>query len=399
MGGRKLASVTLILAFLAAGIGVSLFAPIPSTFKWDTSLERNANIAANAINLFALKLFENVKGNNNVFSPLSIWIALAMAYEGAHGITAEEMRKALNFPENKTILRETIAYIMQNFAGGKDYNLTLANSLWPDERYTINESYVNLVQDYYDAYVQRVDYEKPEKAREIINSWVENCTHGRIKEMIPPNLLTPLIALVLSNAIYFNATWLEKFEMTWIDTFYTPEGEIEIPMMHKTAEFGYAEDDEVKVLEMPYKGERFSMLIVLPKDMKSQPRITLERLDAWRRDMRESLVKVTLPRFTVERHYNLKKPLMSMGMRSAFHCDADFSGIGPYLYMDFVLHDAYIKVTENGTEAAAATGVGMVLGITPYEYEFNANHPFIFLIQDKDTGAIIFMGEVINPSS
>jgi len=399
MEGRKLTSVALILIFLAAGIGASIFAPSSQNFEWDTSVVRNVTVVANSSNLFALKLFNEIRGNNTIFSPLSIWIALAMAYEGTRGPTAEEMRKVLNFPENKTLLRETIAYIMRNFAGGNGYNLTLANSIWPNEYYPINESYVNIVKNYYDAYVRSLNYQSPERAREIINSWIQNRTNGRIKELIPPGYLTKAIALVLSNAIYFNASWVEKFDyrMTWEEVFYTPHGEVTALMMHKTAKFGYAEDEDVKVLEMPYKGERFSMLIVLPKDVKIMPQITLEKINAWRRNIKESLVEVTLPRFTIEKYYDLKKPLMSMGMYRAFY-NADFGGIGPDLYISFVVHKSYIKVGEKGTEASAATAVGIPSGISPHEYIFNANHPFIFIIQDKTTGAILFMGELVDPS-
>ncbi len=401
MAPEKFAASLLTLLFLAAGIGASIFRP-GNTQEYGNSLSRNAEVIGNISTTFALKLFNELSGKNIVLSPLSIWIALAMAYEGAGGETAMDMQKVLGYPENRTVLHESIGYLLHNLCDNTQYTLKIANSIWPSIQYPINESYISLIKKYYDAYEQNLDYRYAERARKIINSWVENYTEGKIKEVIPEGGVSPFTVLVLVNAIYLKAIWMQKFDpnRTYDDYFYIPNGKVKVPMMHTQGNFEYVEDNNFQVLKLPYRGNRLSMLIILPKSRSTNIHLSAEKIKEWREKMRVHRVKVILPRFKITSHINLKEVLQRMGLRNAFTRDADFQGIGKGVYINNVFHKTYIKVGENGTEAAAATAVGVgATAYLPYEYEFRADHPFVFLVQDDATGAILFMGEVADPSS
>ena len=359
-------------------------------------------------NLFASELYGEFSSRegNVFFSPYSILTALSIAYEGAKGKTAEEMAKVLHLPKDDLERREGFRMLILrlNNPASDAYILSTANALWVQKDFPIKETYIEVVKKYYLSEVKEVDFQKnPEGAALQINRWAEEKTRGRIKNLV--SSLDPLTRLVIANAIYFKANWSSRFSPanTRNGTFYAPNGAVVVPMMHQTGRFGYFEGDDFKALEMPYEDGRLSMLIILPEKGsigKVEKRINPEFIQRLLRSMKAERVKVTLPKFKFETSYKLKDTLMKMGVREAFSNSADFTGISDgSLAISQVIHKTFISVAENGTEAAAATAL-TITALAPIGEEvkvFKADHPFIFLIYDRESGAILFMGRLVDP--
>ncbi len=251
----------------------------------------------------------------------------------------------------------------------------------------------------------------PEGSRATINRRVEEKTEDRIRDLLPPGSIDPMTRLVITNAVYFKGTWMKQFdpEATREEEFRIGPGEtVPVPMMHRMdagAVYGYNETDTLQVLEMPYaceSGSELVMLILLPReDNLTVAEEALGSIGDLRRSLVKQRVKVSIPKFRFEADYSLPEVLSAMGMPTAFTADADFSGMDGTddLFISDAVHKAFVDVNEEGTEAAAATGVvvgntGACPGTTPV---FRADHPFIFLIIDKDSGTILFMGRVADP--
>ena len=370
----------------------------------------------NANNQLAFELYsqfnEESKGSNIFFSPYSISIALTMTYEGAKGQTAEEMQSVLHVPEDVSVRRSSFAKIYNEInKKDKKYKLSTANALWAQKDYKFLKEYTNNVEKYYGGKLINLDFiRESEESRQIINKWVEDQTNNKIKDLIPKGVLNALTRLVLTNAIYFKGTWVKQFDEkdTKEDYFRMNfENTVKVPMMRLTgndAKFNYAETDEIQILEMPYHGEDLSMLIILPKGnvlANIEKSITLEELTEWKNMLHIQRVDIFIPRFKFKTKYFMAKALSDMGMPTAFSPAADFSGMDGTkdLLIQNVIHQAFVEVNEEGTEAAAATGV--VMGLTsvgPRIPIFRADHPFIFIIQESETGNILFLGRVSDPS-
>lgn len=360
---------------------------------------KNVALASGNFGLALLSQIFNVS-NNTVISPISIWLALAMLYEGARGNTAEEMRNVMDLPENRTILEENIHWFLKKFENEtENYTLSIANALWAQEGLDINQSYVKILKDYYNAYFQYLNFKDSEKARSAINNWVENYTNGKIKNLLPQGSITPETMAVLTNAIYFRAAWAYMFDssLTKKSIFYTPEGKVSAWMMHMDGDFNYWENKDAQILELPYKESNLSMVIFLPK--KGNMNITLDELMKWRMNLDVAYVNLSLPKFKFTSEYNLKDALSSMGIKQAFTQNADLTGILPQqpLWVDGVYHKGYISVDEKGTIASGITGTPLAGSGDIRCVDFNVNHPFFFIIQDRNTGVIFFMGWVANP--
>ncbi len=377
--------------------------------KWNENeglSEENLKNVANASAIFGIELLKNLsnKNGNILFSPLSIWLAMAMLYEGANGTTAEEIARVMHFPENKSLLRENINWFLENFANhSENYTLKIANSLWVQEGFPIKESYAEILKKYYYAYFQLLNFFKnPEYARKIINMWIENETNGKIKDFFPPESITSATVAVLVNALYFHGFWAHPFNGTRTNKeyFYAPSGKIMLDMMHISREFKYTEDNNTQILEMPYRGHNLSMLIVLPKtDVLN---ISLDNLEKWRQNLHSVDANVSFPKFTLDEKFSLKNMLEDMGIKSVFTPSANLSDMAPGggIFASDVIHETYVSVDEKGTEAAAATGIPIPACMPPpLKYvEFRVDHPFLFLIQDRSTGAIFFMEWVEEPA-
>jgi len=362
-----------------------------------------------AFNLLS-KYMDEKKEENIFFSPYSISTALAMTYEGARGQTAEEMQSVFHFPEYE-VLRPNSAAIYNNInTENKDFELMTGNALWAQKDYTFLEDYFNTVEKYYGGKAVNLDFvQETEESRQIINSFIEEQTRDKIKDLIPPGVIKPITRLVLTNAIYFKGTWeweFDKRDTSDQDFYITEDQSIKVPMMHmdpEKATFNYLDNDELQLLELPYKGDKLSMLILLPKESfgEMQTPLTVENLVELKSQMTETkLSGIYLPKFEFDAKYFMVKDLSEMGMPTAFSMGADLSGMDgtDYLFIQQVIHQAYVKVDEKGTEAAAATAVIVGLKSAMQDNIFRADHPFIFMIQDKETGNILFMGKVIDPS-
>lgn len=379
----------------------------------------NSVVAAN--NQFAFELYSKYKDENkNVFfSPYSISTALAMTYEGARGKTAEEMQNVFHFPEESVRLPAYASIYNELNKGSSDYKLNTANALWAQKDFTFLKEYFDLVGNYYGGKVTNLDFvSETEKSRQTINNWVAGQTNDKIKDIIPVGVLNSMTRLVLTNAIYFKGTWQIQFKKSntqEADFRISPLNTIKVPMMHLSGEkanFNYLEIEHLQILELPYEGNDLSMLILLPEEcigdfvpctnyMKMfEDSLTAEKLSELKSQMRESNVAVSLPKFKFETKYFMANTLAEMGMPTAFSdTDADFSGMDGKkdLYISDVIHQAFVDVNEEGTEAAAATAVVMAMKSAGPGIIFNADHPFIFVIQQKQTGNILFMGKVIDP--
>ncbi len=355
-------------------------------------------------------------GQNLFFSPYSISSALAITYEGARGTTADEIRSVLHLPENDTLRQEGFAGIDAGAKRGSDnYTLRTANALWAEETYPFLLEYIETARRWYSANATNLDFiNNPEASRQAINRWVEERTEDKIRDLLPAGSINPLTRLVITNAIYFKGTWVKQFDAneTTEEVFrVAPNETVQVQMMQRTDEdavYGYAETGTLQVLEMPYAhgdGAELSMLVLLPKE--DNLTAAEEALDAETvANLRESLVRervrVFFPKFTLETEYSLPPTLAAMGMPTAFSGDADLSGMDgtDMLFISKVVHKAFVDVNEEGTEAAAATGVVVNLKSAPVEDtvpEFRADHPFVFLIVEKDSGTILFAGRVVNP--
>jgi len=382
------------------------------------STSQGVQEVVNANNKFAFDLYSELKkseSGNIFYSPYSISAALTMTYEGAKGQTADEMKSVFHFPEINT-LRPNFAAIYNGINEGvkvKDYELRTGNALWVQQNYPLLEDYTSRVEKYYGGKAANLDFTKEtEKSRQTINSFIEEQTNKKIKGLLPPGFLDKSTRLVLTNAIYFKGTWeweFDKSDTREQDFKITPSNVVKTPMMYmkpEKARFNYADLGDLQILELPYKGERISMLVLLPTENLDsiEPTLTAEKLSEYKSQMQETkLDAIYLPKFEFDTKYTLNKNLKALGMPTAFISKkADFSGMttAEKIWIDFVIHQAYVKVDEKGTEAVGATAVVSRL-ITSGQPRtiFRADHPFIFLIQEKDTGNILFFGRVVNPAS
>lgn len=370
---------------------------------------------ATANNAFAFDMYSKITKENEqnlFFSPYSIFTAVAMCYDGAESSTKEQIATVFNFPLNKSILEISSKELISDInSDDKEYELETANALWIQQDFPIKTQYISNVENYYSGKVSKLDFVKqPESSRNMINDWVESKTNDKIKDLIPDGAINPDTRLILTNAIYFNGKWMNEFdkENTQNQAFYPSEDEeISAETMYAQRYLQYAENSNAKILELPYKGNDLCMYVVLPNEndiYKFETSFSLSDYEALKSNMdSRAEVKVWLPKFKFDTKTELSDQLKEMGMLDAFSDkDANFSGISDeYLMISAVIHQAFVDVQEEGTEAAAATGVVMFTGSADIEpepvREFRADHPFIFFIEDKRTDCILFMGKVERP--
>jgi len=375
--------------------------------------ENDLGTVSRGINKFSFDLYKKLKDENkekNLFySPASISIALAMTYAGARGNTEKQMADVLNFTLPQDRLHLAYSKLIENLKSAKDYELSIANALWLQKDYKLLQEFLNIMGKYYKGGFNEVDYiGDPQGARIKINDWVSRETKEKIKDILQPGDITKLTRLVITNAIYFKGKWLTEFdkEFTRDEDFYLINGQkTKVKMMYQENRFNYYENDDLQLLEMPYKGDKVSMVIILPKTGKF---VTVEnmmdekKLQEWLKNAMKTKVKVYIPRFKFTQMFGLSEDLSKMGMEDAFDENkADFSGINGRkndLYISKVIHKAFVEVNEEGTEAAAATAVILDIKALIEELVFKSDHPFIFFIRDKEAGSILFMGRVMDPN-
>jgi len=368
---------------------------------------------ADANNEFALDLYARLRGKegNLFFSPFSISTALAMTYAGARGNTAEQMADVLHFTLEQQRLHPAAAELIESLQANKEsdgYELCVANALWGQQDYAFLDGFINLTQTHYRAGLNKVDFRRnTESVRQTINAWVEKETREKIKDLIKPGMLDAMTRLVLTNAIYFKGDWAVQFDpkTTRNLPFILLDGnKTNAQMMHHTGDYRYLETAKFQAIEIPYKNKEVSMIIFLPKTHDGLPAfeesLTGGNLSEWLGKMRSRKIDtLALPKFTMTCEFQLGEMLASMGMTDAFSGTADFSGMTASrdLFISEVVHKAFVEVNEEGTEAAAATGVVMKLNGMRKPTIFRADHPFLFLIRDTATGSVLFMGRVMQP--
>ncbi len=365
-----------------------------------------------ANNQFAFDLYSKLsksKQGNIFYSPYSLSAALAMTYEGARGQTAKEIKSVFHFPKSN-ILRSNFATIQNGInKENKFYKLKTGNALWAQYNYRFLKNYTDRVKKYYGGKVVNLDFkQETEKSRQTINSFIEKQTNNKIKNLIPAGVLSSMTKLVITNAIYFKGSWKWEFDKSKTseqDFKITPTKVVKTPMMYMKPDkvrFDYAKIKGLQILELPYKGEKISMLILLPTNNLNsiESSLTVRKLNEYKAQMKETkLDSISLPNFSFNSKYFMKGILSAMGMPTAFG-NADFSGMDgtKNLQISQVIHQAFIKINEKGTEAAAVTAVTMKNSMVMSRNIFRADHPFIFIIQEKGTGNILFMGRVIDPT-
>ncbi|MGQ9545661.1 MAG: serpin family protein [Dehalococcoidia bacterium] len=371
-------------------------------------------------NIFAFRLYQALKGQdgNLLYSPYSISLALAMTYAGARGETAEQMANTLQFLLQQERLHPAFNWLDIELASrgegaqGKDgegFRLNIVNAIWGQKDYSFLSEFLDVLAENYGAGLRILDFiNETEKSRLTINHWVSDQTEGRIKDLIPQGAIDALTRLVLTNAIYFNAAWKYPFDenMTADGPFYLLDGEqVIVPMMKQTESFGYAEGEGYQAVELLYDGGELSMVILLPEAdnfRAFEQELQAQDVSDIISNLQPTEVALTMPKFQFDSAFRLKDTLSGMGMPLAFSGEADFSGMTgtPDLCIGDVIHKAFVSVDEAGTEAAAATAVIMKLTAMPGQpVEVTIDRPFMFLIRDIETGAILFVGRVSNPTA
>ena len=413
----KTIGLTMVMCLTAAAIGAQPRADSrlerlrkesrqQATKKFNQALVKGSNE-------FAFNLYGRLREpeGNIFFSPYSVSSALAMTYLGARGETAKQMATVLRLPADHAEATADFTALNKNLNGDgetRHYQLNVANALWGAKGTGFLDAFLKAAQDGYGAGLQQLDFQNDlEGSRRLINNWIEQKTEGKIQNLLPPGSIYPYTRLVLTNAIYFKGAWLVPFNegLTQQSDFTLANGrKVTVPLMQTTGQFLYREDSDLQVLELPYLGNELSMLILLPRKIDGLPAmensLTEERLSAVMLKRLPVRVQVFLPRFKMSSSFSLIEPLRGLGMELPFTDRADFSGMdgNEDLFISTVVHKAYVDVNEKGTEAAAATGVGMMPTSVPLRpKEFRADHPFLFLIRHQTSGSILFIGRVQNP--
>lgn len=362
-------------------------------------------------NTFGLTLFREMAADapaeNFFMSPFSVSTALSMAVNGAAGQTEQDMLATLGFGALSLVDLNQAYHRLVPTLTGIDPNVIveIANGIWPAVGFDVIPDFLHVNQTYYDAEVQTLDFTSP-TAPDIINDWISDKTHGKIEDMI--NELDPATMMVLANAIYFLGPWLTSFDpdLTVEAPFTLSSGnQVNCPMMTTEQELPYYETDGFQAVELPYGNGAFAMTILLPKTTSSVEDVvshfTPNNWSNWRDALESTEVFVHMPRFEIEYDTQLNDVLTRMGMGIAFSPQADFTGINAAggLYIDQVLHKAFVEVNEEGTEAAAATVIIFERTSIPSKPTIALNRPFIFIIREKSTDTLLFMGILENPIS
>jgi len=425
---------TMLINFIVMGFVVYFYFLAINQVEAQALKGRGMNKIVEGNNVFATELYAQVaktSEGNLFFSPNSIHTALGMTYLGARGKTAQEMADVLHLALNRDQIAQAFGELTRTLNSPQMvleeeyldreykqkevpvYQLSIANALWAMKDYPFREEYITEVRGPFDAELRELDFmNDPEPSRYTINEWVENKTNQKIKELLPPGIIRNDTRLVLTNAIYFMSNWAETFkkQKTKDLPFTMTDGwKVSCPQMFQQDYFGYMETNDFQGLSIPYKGHDLEMVIFLPKNTDGLPtlekKFTVKNLNRWMAQFKHQEVKVTLPKFKFSYTASLGDMLKAMGMNLAFIWPgADFSimTMAKDLFISAVLHKAFVAVDEEGTEAAAATGVMMSSGAEPLLEKiepkiFKADHPFLFVIRHKKTDAIVFTGRLTNP--
>ena len=385
--------------------------------------DMNDLVAGNSAFAFDLYQALSAEDGNLFYSPYSISLALAMTYAGARGETEQQMKDTLQFILSQDRLHPAFNGLDLELASrgegaeGTDeggFRLNIVNALWGQEDFDFLSEFLDVAAENYGAGLKLLDFvNAPEDSRIVINDWVSEQTEGKIEDLIPPDVIDGLTRLVLTNAIFFNAAWLYPFSenRTKGGAFHLLDGEeVTVPIMGRTARFGLAKGDGYQAVELLYDGSELSMVILLPDTGQFEEfegSLDADLVRSITDDLVPTRVALGMPKFEFDSDFSLGDTLGAMGMPVAFISSlgpctserADFSGMTGTcdLFIKEIVHKAFVSVDEAGTEAAAATAVVMETESLPPSVTID--RPFVFLIRDIETGAILFVGRVVNPSA
>ncbi|MGC9366814.1 MAG: serpin family protein [bacterium] len=364
-------------------------------------------------NSFGIEMYRQLSRDNTeniFFSPFSLYTSLSILYEGADGSTRQKIKAVLEFYDDDQMLRSGFESIMAYYNSITSQNqLILANALWFQQDYPVSDDFIKIIQQYYQGEIEQLDfYNQSDQSAQQINRWIFEKTLGKIENIVGEEMIDPLTVMILTNAIYFRGVWKYQFDPEMTDSmffFVTSERKVKVPMMLINDEdllFDYAENELLQALELPYEGENLVMTILLPKQDLSEfePEFDYENLNEILDDLHPENVTVYLPRFSFNSKYIINDYLSDLGLGEIFSSDSDFSRINSRnnLFVNLILHQALVEVNEQGTEAVAATVVMIAANGHSYQKVFYANRPFIFMIRDRQTGCILFMGRLVDPS-
>ncbi|XP_004621725.3 serpin I2 [Sorex araneus] len=366
---------------------------------------------------FAVDLYQAISlshKDNIIFSPLGTILALGMIQVGAKGKAQQQIRQALKFQENSkgeefSVLKSFFSAISEK---KQEFVFNLANALYIQEGFTVKEQYLHGNKEFFHSAIKLVDFQNAKACAEKISTWVESKTDGKIKGMFTGEEFGPLTRLIMVNAIYFKGNWEQKFrkENTQLMNFTMKDGATVNIAMMKTllkTKYGYFSESSMnfQVLELPYKGSEFSLIIILPaEDMaieEMEKLITAHRIQKWFSEMEEEEVEISLPRFKVEQKLDFKETLQSLNVTEIFCGGCDLSGItdSSEVYVSQVMQQIFFEINEEGSEAATSTGINVPAIMSLPRNQFIANHPFLFIVKNNPTESILFMGRVTNPDT
>ncbi|MCF2146782.1 serpin family protein [Desmonostoc muscorum LEGE 12446] len=376
------------------------------TVKTDTKIVESNN-------KFGFKLFSEVQksdgGEKNVFiSPSSVAIALAMTYNGASGSTQQAMAKILELQGmNLSEINSAYAAALKQLLDNPDakVQLKIANSLWANQEVKFQPDFLQRTEDFYQAKVSNLNFQDA-TASNAINKWVKDNTGGKIDKIVEK--IEPNQVLFLINAIYFKGSWSNEFDknQTAQHPFYVTSGrEKQHPMMSQDGDYRYYENEQFQAVSLPYgKDGKVSFYIFLPKENSNlkafSQNLNVENWEKWMTQFNKQKGFIRLPRFKTEYDVTLNNALKALGMEEAFSNKANFSGMGKNFAISQVKHKTFVEVNEEGTEAAAATSVGIVatsLRQEPKPFRMIVDRPFFCAIRDNQTGSVLFMGSIIEP--
>ncbi|MBW4650596.1 MAG: serpin family protein [Kastovskya adunca ATA6-11-RM4] len=376
----------------------------PDTVVESQLVEANTKFG---FNLFSEVLKEDA-GKNVFISPTSVAIALAMTYNGAAGETQQAMAEALEMQgmsvESLNQANQVLKASLQN--ADPDVQLAIANSLWANQGVSFKPEFIRRNQQFYQAKLTELDFGMP-GAADIINDWVKENTRNKIESIVDE--LTPDHVLFLINAIYFKGNWTDEFDKsrTTEQPFYLADGsQKQHPLMSQTGKYKYYENEAFQAVSLPYGEERLSLYVFLPRENSNLETFTqqlnAEQWEQWMLQFRNRPGSIGLPRFKFEYDITLNDALKALGMEAAFEAGrADFSQmIDTPVNIDEVKHKTFVEVNEEGTEAAAVTSVAVVrtsAQIPEAPFEMIVNRPFFCAIRDNQTGAVLFMGSIVEP--
>ena len=365
----------------------------------------------NANNQFAIDLYQKINkqpaqsDKNIFFSPYSLSTAMAMLYAAAEGETKQQIQKTFHYPMPAILNPNSAALYNQFNKPNPNYDLSTVNDLWMRQGLSPNQAYLDTVKRYYGGQVTNLDFaSRPEPSRQTINKTIANHTKQMIPELLPEGSIKSSTAAVLTNAVYFKSEWAQPLALrNWEQPFYNLDGTTtDVNLMYGINHFDYMEDEKVQVVELPYKGDDLSMLIVLPKSkepvaiQKLVANLSTTQINQWTEQLENRKVFLIIPKFKLQESYQMESLLTKMGMPIAFGSRADFSLFNDEqsLAVDSIIHKAVVEVDEKGTVAAAATSIVITPISASYNAEFTADHPFMFVIKDNKTDAILFLGQV-----